>query len=102
MLANHKRWLTAQQAALELDSTSDGICRLINSGRLSGSKEKQPGRPGKAQWLVSAASVRKEIRLRAKLRATQKPCAKDAAARRKPKTVVNSAAERQELLSSTA
>jgi hypothetical protein len=102
MPANHKRWLTAQQTALELNSTSAEICRLISIGRLSGSKEKQPGRPGKAQWLVSPASIRREILLRAKLRSTQKPRSKGAAARRKPKTVFNSVAERQELLSSTA
>ena len=72
MPANHKRWLTAQQTAFELNSTSAEICRLISIGRLSGSKEKQPGRPGKAQWLVSPASIRREIRLRTKLRATPK------------------------------
>lgn len=101
MPANRSRWLTAQQAALELDSTSDGICRLINSGRLSGSKEKQPGRPGKAQWLVSPASIRRELRLRAKLRATQKRRGKGGAARRKSKTIGNSSADCQEVVSST-
>ncbi len=87
MAANHNRWLTAQQMALELDTTSAEICRLISIGRLSGSKEKQPGRPGKAQWLVSPASIRKEIRLRAKLRAAQKRRDKRSVAHRRSKIV---------------
>lgn len=101
MPANHNRWLTAQQTALELNSTSAEICRLISIGRLSGSKEKQPGRPGKAQWLVSPASIRKELRLRANLRSTQKHRGNGSAARPKSKTVVNFRADRQEALSST-
>ena len=96
MPANHNHWLTAQQAALELDSTSAEICRLLSIGRLSGSKEKQPGRPGKAQWLVSPASIRKELRLRAKLRATQKRRDKRPDAIRQPKVAVGSVAVRQD------
>jgi hypothetical protein len=94
--ANHNHWLTAQQAALELDSTSAEICRLISIGRLSGSKEKQPGRPGKAQWLVSPASVRKELRFRAKLRANQKRRDKCPAVTRQSKIVVSSVSVRQD------
>ena len=101
MPANRSRWLTAQQAAVELDSTSDGICRLINSGRLSGSKEKQPGRPGKAQWLVSPESIRRELRFRAKLHATQKRRGKSGGARRKSKTLRNSSADGREVGTST-
>jgi hypothetical protein len=96
MPANHNRWLTAQQTALELDSTSAEICRLLSIGRLSGSKQKQPGRPGKAQWLVSPASIRKELRLRTKLRATQKRRDKRPVAIRQPKVAVDSVAVRQD------
>lgn len=96
MPGNHNRWLTAQQAALELDSTSAEICRLISIGRLSGSKEKQPGRPGKAQWLVSPASIKRELRFRAKLRANQKRCGKRASAPRQSKVVAGSVALRQD------
>jgi hypothetical protein len=92
MPANHNHWLTAQQTALELNSTSAEICRLVSIGRLTGRKEKQPGRPGKAQWLVSPASIRKEIRLRAKLRAAQKRRDKRSALRRPSKVVVSSVA----------
>jgi hypothetical protein len=91
MPANHNHWLTAQQTAVELNATSAEICRLISIGRLTGSKEKQPGRPGKAQWLVSPASVRKEIRLRAKLRAAQKRRDKRSVAHR-PSRIVNGSA----------
>ncbi len=94
MPANHNHWLTAQQTALELNSTSAEVCRLISVGRLSGSKEKQHGRPGKAQWLGSPASVRREIRLRAKLRAAQKRCDRRSAARRRSK-IDGSVAARQ-------
>jgi len=96
MPANHNRWLTAQQTALELNSTSAEICRLISIGRLSGSKEKQAGRPGKAQWLISPASIRREIRLRAKLLTAQERRDKRAAARRQSKSVVGSVAARQD------
>ncbi len=62
MPANHDRWLTAQQAAVEMNSTSAEVCRLINIGRLSGIKQKQPGRPGKEQWFIDPQSIRKEKR----------------------------------------
>jgi hypothetical protein len=54
------RWLTAQQAAALLDSTSADVCRLLKIGRLSGVKKKQPGRAGKAQWLVNPKSITRE------------------------------------------
>lgn len=55
-------WLTAQQTAVAMNTTSAEICRLLSLGRLSGSKEKQPGRPGNGQWLVDSKSVAKEKR----------------------------------------
>ena len=60
------RWVSAQVAASILDTTSAEICRLLSIGRLSGSKIKQPGRAGKAQWLVNPKSIEKERRLRVK------------------------------------
>lgn len=54
------RWLTAQETAALLDSTSADICRLLKIGRLSGVKKKQPGRAGKAQWLVNPKSIARE------------------------------------------
>src|SRR4029077_19436087 len=96
MPSNHKRWLTAQQTALELDSTSAEICRLLSIGRLSGSKQKQPGRPGKAQWLVNPKSIGKEIRLRAKQRMAKNGDYDRVAPRRQSKNVVDSLSTRQE------
>ena len=55
-------WLTAQQTAVEMNTTSAEICRLLSLGRLSGSKEKQPGRPGNGQWLIDPKSIAKEKR----------------------------------------
>jgi hypothetical protein len=54
------RWLTAQQTAALLDSTSAEICRLLKLGRLTGVKRKQAGRAGKAQWLVNPKSIARE------------------------------------------
>ena len=54
------RWLTAQEAAALLDSTSAQICDLLRLGRLSGIKKKQPGRAGKEQWLVNPRSIARE------------------------------------------
>ena len=54
------RWLTAQETATLLDSTSAEICRLLKIGRLTGVKRKQPGRAGKAQWLVNPKSIARE------------------------------------------
>jgi hypothetical protein len=55
-------WLTAQQTAIAMNTTSAEVCRLLSLGRLSGSKQKQPGRPGNGQWLVDPKSVSKEKR----------------------------------------
>jgi hypothetical protein len=55
-------WLTAQETAALLNSTSADICRLLKVGRLSGVKRKQPGRAGKAQWLVNPKSIEAEKR----------------------------------------
>jgi hypothetical protein len=59
-------WVSAQVAAGILDTTSAEVCRLLSIGRLAGTKFKQPGRAGKAQWLVNPSSIEKERRLRAK------------------------------------
>jgi hypothetical protein len=55
-------WLTAQQTAVVMNTTSAEVCRLLSLGRLSGSKEKQPGRPGNGQWLIDPKSIAKEKR----------------------------------------
>jgi hypothetical protein len=60
--SKYKKWLTAQQTSIDLDTTSAEVCRLLSIGRLSGVKLKQPGRAGKAQWLVNPTSVAKERR----------------------------------------
>lgn len=59
-------WLTAQQAAVEMNTTSAEICRLLSLGRLIGYKRKQPGRPGNGQWLVNPKSIAEEQRRAAK------------------------------------
>lgn len=69
MPAPPRGWLTAQQTAAELQSTSADVCRLLSLGRLTGVKRKQPGRAGTAQWLVNPKSVAKEKRRLAKLAA---------------------------------
>jgi hypothetical protein len=55
-------WLTAQQTSVVMNTTSAEICRLLSLGRLSGSKQKQPGRPGNGQWLINPKSIAKEKR----------------------------------------
>jgi hypothetical protein len=55
-------WLTAQQTAVAMNTTSAEVCRLLSLGRLSGSKQKQPGRPGNGQWLIDPKSIAKEKR----------------------------------------
>jgi hypothetical protein len=62
--AGKKDWLTVQQVAAILDSTSAEMCRLLNLGRLKGSKQKDPARAGKAQWLVNPTSIVKEEKAR--------------------------------------
>jgi hypothetical protein len=60
MPARQDRWLTAQQAALEMNTASAEVCRLLSLGRLSGEKQKQPGRPGNGQWLIDPQSIAEE------------------------------------------
>ena len=67
MRARSSGWMTAQQAAVMLKTTSAEVCRLVSVGRLSGKKRKQPGRPGIAQWTISPASVAREVRRVARL-----------------------------------
>jgi hypothetical protein len=62
MSPRHDHWLSAQVAAALLGSTSGEVCRLISLGRLSAIKRKQPGRPGKAQWLINPKSIAEEKR----------------------------------------
>ncbi len=62
MSARNDRWLTAQETAALMDTTSAEVCRLLSIGRLSGSKQKQPKRPGKAQWLIDPKSIAAEKR----------------------------------------
>ncbi len=64
MHSNGKRWLTAQETAAQLDTTSSEVCRLLSLGRLSGTKQKDPRRAGKSQWLVDPESVLREEKLR--------------------------------------
>jgi hypothetical protein len=62
MHASNERWLTAQETAVLMDTTSAEVCRLLSIGRLSGSKQKQAKRPGKAQWLIDPRSIATEKR----------------------------------------
>jgi hypothetical protein len=66
MPARKDRWLTAQSAAIVMNITSAEICRLLSLGRLKGSKQKHPRRPGKAQWLIDPKSIAVEKRRNAK------------------------------------
>ena len=68
-------WLTAQQTAVVMNTTSAEVCRLLSLGRLSGQKHKQPGRPGNGQWLIDPKSIAKEKR-RLATRTIVKPRAK--------------------------
>ena len=69
-------WLTAQQTAVTMNTTSAEVCRLLSIGRLKGKKHKQLGRPGLAQWFVNPSSISREMKRAAKVAA--------AARRRKP------------------
>jgi hypothetical protein len=60
MSARNERWLTAQETATLMNTTSAEVCRLLSIGRLTGSKQKQLKRPGKAQWLVDPKSIAAE------------------------------------------
>jgi hypothetical protein len=51
------RWLTAQETAVHLDTTSAEVRRLLSIGRLSGTKQKDPRRGCTAQWLVDPKSI---------------------------------------------
>jgi hypothetical protein len=62
MSARNERWLTAQETAALMNTTSAEVCRLLSIGRLSGAKQKQPKRPGKAQWLIDPKSIAAEKR----------------------------------------
>lgn len=64
MAPSRARWFTAQEAAAILNLTSAEVCTLLAVGRLSGKKMKQPGRAGRAQWLVEPRSVKKEKKKR--------------------------------------
>jgi len=59
---NNDRWLTAQETAVLMHTTSAEVCRLLSIGRLSGSKQKHPKRPGRAQWLIDPKSIAAEKR----------------------------------------
>jgi hypothetical protein len=63
------RWLTTQQTAAHLDTTSAEVCRLLSIGRFSGTKQKDPRRGGTAQWLVDPKSITKEKKRRSVQRA---------------------------------
>jgi hypothetical protein len=69
-------WLTAQQTAVTMNTTSAEVCRLLSIGRLKGKKHKQLGRPGLAQWFVNPSTISREMKRAAKVAA--------AARRRKP------------------
>ena len=70
MPASHDGWLTTQQTAALMDTTSAEVCRLLSIGRLTGAKKKHPKRPGKAQWLIDPQSIAAERRRTAKRLAT--------------------------------
>ena len=72
MPASTDRWLTAQETAALMDTTSAEVCRLLSIGRLSGSKQKQAKRPGKAKWLIDPKSIAAERR-RTEKRAIRPP-----------------------------
>jgi hypothetical protein len=65
MSARYDRWLSAQEAAGILDTTSGEVCRLLALGRLSGKKLKESGSPGTGQWRINPKSVEKERRHKA-------------------------------------
>jgi hypothetical protein len=72
MAARQRRWLTAQQTAVVMNITSAEVCRLLSLGRLSGLKQKQPGRPGNGQWLIDPKSITAEKHRKTKSSATSK------------------------------
>jgi hypothetical protein len=66
MRTRRKSCVTVQQTARSLDTTSSEVHRLLNIGRLCGTKQKLPGRSGKEQWLVDPKSIAKEKRYRSR------------------------------------
>jgi hypothetical protein len=66
MSGHPSSWLTAQQTAVAMNTTSAEVCRLLSIGRLKGKKHKQLGRPGLAQWFVSPKSISREKKRAAK------------------------------------
>jgi hypothetical protein len=66
MPARNDHRLTAQEAAALMNTTSAEVCRLLSVGRLIGSKQKHPKRPGRAQWLIDRKSIAAEKRRTAK------------------------------------
>jgi hypothetical protein len=72
MSKSHTNWLTAQQTAVAMNTTSAEVCRLLSLGRLVGSKQKQPGRPGNGQWHIDPKSLTKQKR-RLSARTVTKP-----------------------------
>lgn len=65
MSVRYDRWLSAQEAAGILDTTSGEVCRLLALGRLSGKKLTEPGGPGTGRWRINPQSVEKERRHKA-------------------------------------
>src|SRR5882724_11873350 len=57
--SRHRRKVLNAQARSPLAHCPEN-CRLLKVGRLSGVKKKQPGRAGKAQWLVNPKSIERE------------------------------------------
>jgi hypothetical protein len=66
MRTRRKPWLTVQLTAMSLDTTSSQVHRLLNLGRLFGTKQKLPGGSGKEQWLVDPKSISREKRYRSR------------------------------------
>ena len=89
MPPDRRHWLTAQQAAVVMNTTSAEVCRLLALGRLAGTKQKQPGRPGNGQWLIDPKSVVREKRRTAKRAASPaqrgRPPARHRPAKKPPK-----------------
>ena len=66
MRTRRKPWLTVQLTAMSLDTTSSEVHRLLNLGRLLGTKQKLPEGSGKEQWLIDPKSITREKRYRSR------------------------------------
>ena len=66
MRTRRKPWLTVQLTAMSLDTTSSEVHRLLNLGRLLGTKQMLPGGSGKEQWLIDPKSITREKRYRSR------------------------------------